>query len=183
MYLEYMLLAVILFVASALQCQWGKFGDNCERNCSCHCALVKNSTAKHCRKSTGECSEGCIPGSYGIDCTKNCSENCLNKICNQHNGHCTQGCIENYKGVFCNISKDFSNPDTCTRNSAQPTSVVILGSCLGFSVLLNIILCVRCCVVSFRRRLKTSKGRRNPNKESENQKHEHCIPLQDVTST
>ncbi|XP_046542538.1 cell death abnormality protein 1-like [Haliotis rubra] len=132
MYLEVPLLAVILCVANAVQCQWGKFGDSCERNCSCHCALVNNNTAKHCRKSDGECSVGCIPGWYGITCSVNCSENCLNKIC-------TQGCIENYKGPLCNIRKDFSNPNTCKSDSAQPHLTVVLGSLLGVSVLVNII--------------------------------------------
>ncbi|XP_071085716.1 protein draper-like [Haliotis cracherodii] len=182
MCLTFLLIAVVLFVADADQCQWGKFGQNCERNCSCNCALVKNNTAKHCNKISGECSEGCLPGWYGTDCNTQCSDNCLNKICNQHNGYCTLGCTENYKGLLCNIAKGFSNPDACKCDSSETNLAVAFGSVLGVLVLLNVIGAVVWCV-RFKRRRQTYKKKPNKYQVLEALRPQPCIELEDVPAT
>ncbi|XP_071086250.1 multiple epidermal growth factor-like domains protein 11 isoform X1 [Haliotis cracherodii] len=178
MCLTCLLIAVVLFVADADQCQWGKFGQNCERNCSCNCALVKNNTAKHCNKTSGECSEGCLPGWCGTDCKKTCSVNCLNQICNQHNGYCTLGCQENYTGPLCYIAKDFSNPDACKCDSSE----TYLAVALGVLALLNVIGAVVWCVRFIRRRpTYTKKPNKNPVLEA--LRPQPGIELEDVPTT
>ncbi|KAK3781850.1 hypothetical protein RRG08_056780, partial [Elysia crispata] len=46
------------------QCPSGKFGENCQNNCSTHCAGNKNG----CSHIDGSCSSGCDPGYKGKMC-------------------------------------------------------------------------------------------------------------------
>lgn len=48
---------------------------------------------------------GCYDGTYGYDCTNNCSGHCLNKSpCNKQTGQCDRGCEPGYTNVFCSES-------------------------------------------------------------------------------
>ena len=50
--------------------------------------------------------QDCSSGTYGKDCTKKCSEYCLdNKSCNHIDGACTNGCQNGYIGDICNACK------------------------------------------------------------------------------
>lgn len=48
---------------------------------------------------------GCRDGTYGIDCLKNCSSNCLDNLpCNKRSGMCVQ-CKPGWRNDFCTESK------------------------------------------------------------------------------
>ena len=50
----------------------------------------------------------CSSGTYGKDCTKNCSGYCLhNKSCNHIDVACADGCQNGYIGNICNTCKMF----------------------------------------------------------------------------
>lgn len=45
----------------------------------------------------------CEDGTYGYDCTNNCSGHCLNvSTCNKQTGHCDKGCKPGYTNGDCN---------------------------------------------------------------------------------
>lgn len=49
-----------------------------------------------------KCIAECDNGTFGFDCTSNCSTNCLNELpCNKRNGHCDNGCNPGYTGSDC----------------------------------------------------------------------------------
>ncbi|XP_048246201.1 cell death abnormality protein 1-like isoform X2 [Haliotis rufescens] len=85
-------------------CEWGKYGDNCDRQCSDKCRLHPVRNLRHCHKYTGKCSEGCVRGRHGDHCDQLCSPNCIINYCIQLNGECTIGCMEGFSGYFCNIT-------------------------------------------------------------------------------
>ncbi|XP_046562143.1 uncharacterized protein LOC124271120 isoform X2 [Haliotis rubra] len=82
------------------ECESGKYGDGCSRNCSQGCKAFRNNEVR-CHKETGKCFEGCNAGVYGDRCDQQCSRNCKEHTCIQQNGHCVLGCIENHIGDFC----------------------------------------------------------------------------------
>lgn len=44
----------------------------------------------------------CEDGTYGYNCTNNCSGHCLNNsICNKQTGHCDRGCNPGYTNRNC----------------------------------------------------------------------------------
>lgn len=49
------------------------------------------------------CEQFCADGSFGLNCTKECSQYCLNSNCDPVNGQCTR-CFPGYAGIFCNKS-------------------------------------------------------------------------------
>ena len=44
----------------------------------------------------------CDVGTYGQNCSYNCSINCVNGQCERTNGHCSQGCLPGYYYPQCN---------------------------------------------------------------------------------
>ncbi|XP_046557308.1 uncharacterized protein LOC124266550 isoform X2 [Haliotis rubra] len=119
------LLIFILSVHCQNSCDWGKYGDNCNKDCPSTCLTNPVRKLKHCQKETGRCSEGCVPGWFDDLCDKACGKNCLRNICNRQNAICTHGCTGNYTGELCNIRKVV--PETPTKapsdsNSTQPTN-------------------------------------------------------------
>ncbi|XP_071085592.1 putative ankyrin repeat protein RF_0381 [Haliotis cracherodii] len=85
-------------------CPWGKYGDTCDKNCSEHCRILPSLGIIHCDRTSGSCSEGCIPGWYDDTCNKKCNTKCINNICNHGDGACTTGCKDGETGNFCEIS-------------------------------------------------------------------------------
>lgn len=50
----------------------------------------------------------CPAGTYGFQCSYNCSENCLNiSTCNNVNGSCDGTCATGWGGDLCNLGKQF----------------------------------------------------------------------------
>lgn len=48
----------------------------------------------------------CEDGTYGYDCTNNCSGHCLkDSPCNKQTGHCSGGCKPGYTNSNCNKGK------------------------------------------------------------------------------
>ena len=43
---------------------------------------------------------GCLKGTYGPNCAKNCSEGCVNSTCLPDDGKCSE-CVESYIGAKC----------------------------------------------------------------------------------
>lgn len=49
---------------------------------------------------------GCYNGTYGYDCTNNCSGHCLNNSpCDKQTGHCDGGCKPGYSNDDCSKGK------------------------------------------------------------------------------
>lgn len=54
----------------------------------------------------------CVDGTYGYNCSSNCSGHCLNNFsCNKRTGHCDRGCNPGYTDNACNKGK-FTNECT-----------------------------------------------------------------------
>lgn len=47
----------------------------------------------------------CGLGSYGSNCSLNCSSYCLNKTCDRNSGECLYGCIPGYQKPDCAMRK------------------------------------------------------------------------------
>ncbi|XP_062575036.1 cell death abnormality protein 1-like [Saccostrea cucullata] len=102
-------------------CDPGTYGEGCSRNCG------KCRQGTTCFPNNGTCPDGCdLPGyrfensdcssftfnpgtlwvykcrstKYGINCEKNCSENCLRKRCRNTDGMCLR-CSPGYQGFNC----------------------------------------------------------------------------------
>ncbi|XP_071116451.1 ankyrin repeat domain-containing protein 50-like [Haliotis cracherodii] len=91
-------------VQNGIICNFGKYGQNCDRPCSEDCGLFPKRNLRPCHKYTGKCLHGCVRGRHGDKCDQLCSHNCINTTCNQGNGGCTIGCIDGHVGYFCNIT-------------------------------------------------------------------------------
>ncbi|XP_048252493.1 serine/threonine-protein phosphatase 6 regulatory ankyrin repeat subunit A-like isoform X3 [Haliotis rufescens] len=115
-------------------CIWGKYGENCSKDCPSNCIANPGRNIRHCHKETGRCSEGCVPGWFEDLCDHACSKNCLRNICNRQNGICTFGCSGDYTGDYCNIGQDASpkGPIDSTTNgpvdttTTQPTNLAAI---------------------------------------------------------
>lgn len=46
-------------------------------------------------------STGCENNTYGMDCSKKCSEGCVNGSCDVKDGTCLHGCLDGYNGNKC----------------------------------------------------------------------------------
>ncbi|XP_048250940.1 serine/threonine-protein phosphatase 6 regulatory ankyrin repeat subunit A-like isoform X2 [Haliotis rufescens] len=115
-------------------CTWGKYGENCSKDCPSNCLVNPERNIRHCHKVTGKCSEGCVPGWFEDLCDQACSKNCLRNICNRQNGICTFGCSGDNRGDYCNIGQDASTkgPIDSTTNgpidttTTQPTNLAAI---------------------------------------------------------
>ncbi|XP_071098482.1 uncharacterized protein [Haliotis cracherodii] len=114
------LMIVILETHGQSHCEWGRYGENCSKNCSSTCIPDPVRNLKHCHKETGKCSEGCVPGWFEDLCDQHCSKNCLRNTCNRQNGICTFGCDGDYTGDFCNSIRDTSST-TPSESNAEKT--------------------------------------------------------------
>ncbi|XP_071098476.1 serine/threonine-protein phosphatase 6 regulatory ankyrin repeat subunit B-like isoform X2 [Haliotis cracherodii] len=145
-------------------CTWGKYGDNCSKDCPSNCIANPGRNIRHCHKETGKCSEGCVPGWFEDLCDHACSKNCLRNICNRQNGICSFGCSGDYRGDYCNIGQDASakGPIDSTTNGSinttttQPTN---LAATL-VPVFIVIIVAIILAVVLLRRRRNESRRKR-----------------------
>ncbi|XP_050402644.1 multiple epidermal growth factor-like domains protein 10 [Patella vulgata] len=138
-------------------CKPGWYGTNCDSVCSGNCN-------DGCNKSNGICNE-CKQGYVGLfcgiecgaicqpimngakelnecdvdqDCSKNCTEICVDEICNHKSLNCSYGCIGGKKGHSCSKPLVSDNIPTANDNTAIIATVV--------SVLLLILIC---CLVVF----------------------------------
>ncbi|XP_050443699.1 angiopoietin-1 receptor-like [Adelges cooleyi] len=88
-------------------CELNKYGPNCSETCSispnfCQGFLFCTET-NECSCASGFtgrfCDIKCLQGTYGRDCKKSCSENCLS--CDIHNGNCAGNCKKNFVPPDC----------------------------------------------------------------------------------
>ena len=63
---------------SCSQCKFDFWGGVCENYCSLNCVPVDG--GEICKKDTGACARGCLPGFWRADCTEACP-NCRGDIC------------------------------------------------------------------------------------------------------
>ncbi|XP_046554115.1 protein draper-like isoform X2 [Haliotis rubra] len=110
----------------AFGCEWGKYGDTCERTCPQECAVNEFRQVRHCHRETGRCSEGCVAGWYGDLCDQPCSKTCLLSVCNQQNGQCTLGCSENTLGDFCEIGSASADTDHNVDVDSRPWFILFV---------------------------------------------------------
>ncbi|XP_059162884.1 uncharacterized protein LOC131946226 [Physella acuta] len=93
-------------------CEPTYYDDGCEMRCPISCV------AQLCDPVTGECfkcvpgflgqfcNQTCPAGSYGYNCSQNCSEACGGDgNCNHSTGACLHGCVDGYQGDDCQICK------------------------------------------------------------------------------
>ncbi|XP_071098479.1 serine/threonine-protein phosphatase 6 regulatory ankyrin repeat subunit B-like [Haliotis cracherodii] len=147
-------------------CEWGRYGEQCEKACPEHCTVNEARKLQHCHKLTGKCSEGCMRGWHCDMCDLPCSSHCQKNTCNQQNGLCSFGCDGTYRGDFCNITTvvvsthstsptDASTPRASTPRPGKHTDLVVI------IVPIIIIIClVTVAVVAFIV-IKRKKGRNN----------------------
>ncbi|GFO17525.1 multiple epidermal growth factor-like domains 10 [Plakobranchus ocellatus] len=126
--------AVLTLFHAFQKCPREKYGSNCEKTCSVHCAGLYNT----CDWTDGSCDQGCDPGylsplcteacprdRYGDGCNETCSEHCAgeDKICNHRDGSCILGCEKGYVPPNCN--------EVSQENEEASGSAVSLGSIIG----------------------------------------------------
>ncbi|XP_048250897.1 serine/threonine-protein phosphatase 6 regulatory ankyrin repeat subunit B-like isoform X1 [Haliotis rufescens] len=161
--------AVLVFTFSASQlygqttCEWGRWGERCEKACPEHCIANEARKLQHCHKLTGKCSEGCMRGWHGDICDLPCSSHCEKNTCNQQNGLCSFGCDGPYRGDSCNMTtvvvSTHSTSPTPRSSSPRPgkhTDLVVII----VPIIIIIICLVTVAVVAFIV-VKREKGRKN----------------------
>ncbi|XP_046562716.1 multiple epidermal growth factor-like domains protein 11 isoform X1 [Haliotis rubra] len=148
------------------ECEPGKYGDGCSRNCSQGCKAFPNNEVL-CHKETGTCFEGCNAGVYGDRCDQQCSRNCKEYTCIQQNGHCVLGCIENHIGDFCETYQQTTvvhqgttySSHTTVSTGVAPTSSSQVVIPVVVTVLVLILILVGAGVIFIWRRKKERKKR------------------------
>ncbi|XP_048247161.1 uncharacterized protein LOC125377522 isoform X3 [Haliotis rufescens] len=122
-------------------CPWGTYGDACDRICSDHCRRFPARDIVYCDRTSGRCSEGCIPGWYDATCNKECSKNCINYICNHGDGACTAGCKDGKKGNFC------EEEQLNTKAKERTADLSLMSIAIAATALIIIIIIMICAVV------------------------------------
>ncbi|XP_060598731.1 uncharacterized protein LOC132752424 [Ruditapes philippinarum] len=82
------------------QCMQGctatKWGEKCLTVCNKNCNKPSDPLERVCNASDGTCHLGCDGDHFwGNQCSKQCSNNCVNVTCEQDSGKCTDGCTIN----------------------------------------------------------------------------------------
>ncbi|XP_071099039.1 serine/threonine-protein phosphatase 6 regulatory ankyrin repeat subunit B-like [Haliotis cracherodii] len=139
---------VLMFISAVLThavtaCEWGKYGDDCDKRCPPNCQVNLQRNLTHCNKETGECSDGCITGWYDAQCDQLCSKNCLDNVCNHGNGHCTKGCSGNQIGDFCEVTEVSTRTDvkvTTDETTGLSTAHVAVIITISFVAIIVIII-------------------------------------------
>ncbi|XP_046568431.1 scavenger receptor class F member 1-like isoform X2 [Haliotis rubra] len=145
--------AVLVLISSQVcgqtNCDWGKYGENCDKACPEHCIFNKDRNLQHCHKITGKCSEGCMHGWHGNQCNHPCSSHCRNNICNQQNGFCAFGCDRSYTGDFCNMTKStvLTTHATFPTTEASPSEPATDLLAIIIPIIVIIILCLVAVVI------------------------------------
>ncbi|XP_052092505.1 multiple epidermal growth factor-like domains protein 11 [Mytilus californianus] len=89
-------------------CYLGRYGSQCQSNCSLNCndgtCSIWGGSCTSCKAGFkgNHCDQGCEVGTYGPNCVNTCNH-CKNKDCNQFCGRCTHGCSAGWKGSSCQI--------------------------------------------------------------------------------
>ncbi|CAC5406999.1 unnamed protein product [Mytilus coruscus] len=88
-------------------CPSRKYGVSCEMHCpkNCHgpCDLTTGDCLFGCLDGwlDKKCDKVCKDGSFGGQCLRNCSINCVLPPCNHVTGECERGCIKGWEGFNC----------------------------------------------------------------------------------
>ncbi|XP_071098478.1 serine/threonine-protein phosphatase 6 regulatory ankyrin repeat subunit A-like [Haliotis cracherodii] len=142
-------------------CEWGKYGDDCDKRCPKNCQVNPQRNLTHCNKETGECSDGCITGWYDAQCNQHCSKNCLDNVCNHGNGHCTLGCSGNQTGDFCEVPEVSRKTDVkVTTDETTGLSTAHVAVIITLSLVAIIAIIVVAGVIK-RRRQSDNRGKSN----------------------
>ncbi|XP_067653524.1 uncharacterized protein [Haliotis asinina] len=151
-----MLVALAYEAHGQKNCEWGKYGETCSKDCPPNCMPDSIRNLTHCQKDTGRCSEGCVPGWFEDLCDRACSTNCLSKVCNRQNGICTFGCSGNYIGDFCNTAPDAwtTKPPASTPTETTNLAAILVPVFLILAVVVLVILII----FDRRRRKRGEKG-------------------------
>ncbi|XP_071098528.1 serine/threonine-protein phosphatase 6 regulatory ankyrin repeat subunit B-like [Haliotis cracherodii] len=127
-------------------CEWGKYGENCDKRCPPNCQVNPQRYLTHCNKETGECSDGCIPGWYAAQCDQPCSKNCLDNVCSHQNGQCTKGCSGNQTGDFCEVTEVSRRTNvkmtTDERTGLSMAHVAVIITMYPVAIIVNIVVTV-----------------------------------------
>ncbi|XP_067653767.1 serine/threonine-protein phosphatase 6 regulatory ankyrin repeat subunit B-like [Haliotis asinina] len=158
------LLALMFEANGQKNCEWGKYGENCNKECPSTCVTNPERKLKHCQKETGRCSEGCVKGWFDDLCDEACSKNCLENTCNRQNGICTYGCIATYRGDFCDVIVTTTTAtNTAVITTAAPDDNNLAAILVPVFLIIIIVFMILAVVVfRLRSRRRREKKRRYP---------------------
>ncbi|XP_071098527.1 uncharacterized protein [Haliotis cracherodii] len=151
-----LIFAILIHAVST--CEWGKYGEDCDKHCPPNCQVNQQRNLTHCNKETGECSDGCITGWYATQCDQLCSKNCLDNVCNHGNGHCTMGCSGNQIGDFCEVTEVFHRREVQVKaDETTGLSTTLIAVIITISLVAIIFIIVVIVLAIFVRRKSTSR--------------------------
>ncbi|CAC5380714.1 unnamed protein product [Mytilus coruscus] len=115
-------------------CPYRKYGENCQHFCSEHCLgkgqcdLVSGSCLLGCSDGWigDKCDKACNASSFGNQCLRNCSPNCLSPPCNHVTGECDGGCKRRWERLNCT---DKCSQGTFGWNCSEKCDGCIEDSC------------------------------------------------------
>ncbi|VDH97240.1 Hypothetical predicted protein [Mytilus galloprovincialis] len=115
-------------------CPYGKYGVSCEHYCSEHCLgqgqcdVVSGSCLSGCSDGwVGEkCDQACNASTFGNQCLRNCSQNCLSQPCNHVTGECDGGCNRGWERLNCT---EKCSPGTFGWNCSEKCNGCTEDSC------------------------------------------------------
>ncbi|XP_063446685.1 uncharacterized protein LOC134726180 [Mytilus trossulus] len=123
-------------------CPFGKYGVNCEMNCSENCILGS------CNLVNGNCTHGCVDGwfgercnepcytgFYGNQCMHTCSQHCFLPPCHHVTGQCSGGCTHGWTAEDC--FKECS-PGYFGRNCSESCDGCLSNTCDRFDGFCNV---------------------------------------------
>ncbi|KAH9496453.1 hypothetical protein Btru_010881, partial [Bulinus truncatus] len=120
---------------NCILCYEGYYGLLCDQECSNCTGVCEQETGKcltncsencaedgSCEMVSGNCTHGCEPGFFGIDCHKDCSEYCdQDGSCYRETGHCYFGCFIGYFGYQCTqqCNENCDQDGSCERENGD----------------------------------------------------------------